>query len=101
MMGTPAQKRAVKNYRAGLAERGLARFEVVARDEDRELIRKLAKQLAENGPEAERIRRAVSEPAEKYVPKKGGIIEALRRSPLVGSGVKFERYRGPWRKVDL
>jgi hypothetical protein len=43
----------------------------------------------------------VSVPADKYIPKKGGIIEALRRSPLVGSGVEFERYRGPWRKVDL
>jgi hypothetical protein len=100
-MATPAQKRAVRNYRAGLAERGLSRFEVVARDEDRELIRKLAKQLAEDGPEAEMIRRAVSAPAHKHIPKKGGIIEALRRSPLVGAGVEFERYRGPWRKVDL
>jgi hypothetical protein len=100
-MATSAQKRAVRNYRASLAERGLSRFEVVARDQDRDLIRKLARQLAEDGPEAEMIRRAVSAPAHKYIPKKGGIIEALRRSPLVGSGVEFERYRGPWRKVDL
>ena len=100
-MATAAQKRAVRNYRASLAERGLSRFEVVARDEDREIIRKLAKQLAEDGPEAEMIRRVVSVSAQKYIPKKGGIIEALRRSPLVGSGVKFERYRGPGRKVDL
>ena len=90
-MGTPAQNRAVRNYRAGLAERGLARFEVVARDADRELIRALARRLAEDGPEAAKIREAVGSRGEGYVPKKGGVIEALRRSPLVGSGVEFKR----------
>jgi hypothetical protein len=90
-MATPAQKRAVRNYRAGLAGRGLARFEVVARDADRELIRALARQLAEDGPEAAKIREAVGPRGDEYVPTKGGVIEALRRSPLVGSGVEFER----------
>jgi len=37
----------------------------------------------------------------KYVPKKGGIINELLKSPLAGSSVKFKRYRGPWRKVDV
>ena len=102
-MGTPAQKRAVSNYRASLAERGLARFEVVAREADRAMIRKLAKQLAEDGVEAELIRKLVngSQPAPPYTPKRGGILEALRNSPLVGSGVKFTRSRKPWRKVEL
>ncbi len=100
-MGTPAQKRAVQNYRASLAERGLARFEVVARDEDRELIRPLAKELASDGPEAERIRRAVTPVDQTYVPKKGGIIEALRNSPLVGSGVQFKRSNDRARRVKF
>ena len=100
-MGTPAQKRAVQNYRASLAERGLARFEVVAREADRELIRALAKQLAENGPEAAKLRQTVGQSGEPYTPEKGGIYEALRRSPLVGAGLKFKRYRGPGRKVEL
>lgn len=100
-MGTPAQKRAVQNYRASLAERGLARFEVVARETDRELIRTVAKQLAENGPEAAKIRQTVGQLGEPCAPKKGGIYEALRNSPLVGAGVKFKRYRGPGRKVEL
>ena len=100
-MGTPAQKRAIKNYRASLAERGLARFEVVAREADRELVRALVKELVEDGPQSGKIREAMSPPTEKYVPKKGGIYEALRKSPMVGSGVKFQRYRGPGRKVDL
>jgi hypothetical protein len=100
-MGTPAQKRAVQNYRTGLAERGLSRFEVVARDEDRELIRSLAKKLADDGPEAERIRRAVTPVDQTYVPKKGGIIEALRNSPLVGSGVRFKRSNDHARRVKF
>jgi hypothetical protein len=100
-IATPAQKRAVKTYRAHLAERGLVRFEVIAREGDRELVRALAKKLSEGAPETAQIRAAFSEPNEKYVPKKGGIVEELLKSPLAGSGVNFKRYRGPWRKVDL
>jgi hypothetical protein len=100
-MGTPAQNRAVRNYRAGLVERGLARFEVVARDVDRELIRTLARQLAEDGPEAARIREAAAPYGAKYAPRKGGIIEALRRSPLVGSGVAFKRSKDASRRVKF
>jgi hypothetical protein len=100
-MGTPAQNRAVRNYRAGLAQRGLARFEVVARDADRELIRALARQLAEDGPDAVRIRKAIGSPEAAYVPGKGGLIEALRRSPLVGSGVQFKRSKDASRRVKF
>ena len=77
------------------------RFEVVAREGDRELVRALAKKLAEGAPETAQIRAAFSGASEKYVPKKGGIIDELLRSPLTGSGVQFKRYRGPWRKVDV
>ena len=44
-MGNTAQKRALKNYRAKLTERGMARFEVLGLDADRDLIRSLAKRL--------------------------------------------------------
>jgi hypothetical protein len=100
-MGTPAQNRAVRNYRAGLVERGLARFEVVARKADRELIRTLARQLAEDGPEAARIREAVGAPGARYTPGKGGVIEALRRSPLVGSRITFTRPKDASRRVKF
>lgn len=91
----------MRNYRAGLAERGLARFEVVARDADRELIRALARQLAEDGPEAARIREAAAPHGAGYVPGKGGLIEALRRSPLVGSGIVFKRSKDASRRVKF
>ncbi len=76
-----SQKRAIQNYRSRLSERGLARFEVLGLDADRDLIRSLARRLAEDGPEAARIRAAVSRTMSGDPPKKGGILAALRRSP--------------------
>jgi predicted nucleic acid-binding protein len=57
-----SQKRALKNYRKRLSERGVARLEVLGLDADRELIRSLAKRLAENGSDATRIRATVRLP---------------------------------------
>ena len=45
-MSNAAQKRAIKNYRARLTQRGFQRFEVMAVETDRELIRSLARRLA-------------------------------------------------------
>lgn len=99
-MPNSSQKRAVRNYRKRLHERGMARFEVLGLDRDRVLIRSLAKRLAGNSPEAARIRaevrRTISGP-----PEKGGILDALRRSPLVGAELTLERSVTASRKVDL
>ena len=95
-----SQKRAVKNYRSRLGRRGMARFEIVARDTGRNLIRSLAKRLAEDGPEAERIRAAVSRTMADDLPEKGRILAALRRSPLVGADLVFSRPKEHG-KVDL
>jgi hypothetical protein len=96
-----SQKRAIQNYRTRLTERGLARFEVLGRAGDRELIRSLARRLAENGPDATRIRSAVSQTISGEPLKKGGIVAALRRSPLVGQDLDFSRARVEEREVDL
>lgn len=96
-----SQRRAIRTYRNRLAERGMARFEVLGRDSDRGLIRSLAKRLAEGGPEAERLRAAVSQDIAGQPPRKGGILEALRRSPLVGADAVPARPFEPGRKVDL
>src|SRR3546814_7323545 len=100
IMSDTSQKRAIKNYRNRLVERGMARFEVLGRDADRELIRTFAKRLAEEGPEAERLRAAVSQGIARQ-PRKGGILEALRRSPLVGADAVPARPLEPGRKLDL
>jgi hypothetical protein len=58
LSNTP-QKRALNNYRRRLGERGMARFEVLGRDTDRELIRALARRLAQDDLEAVRLRAEV------------------------------------------
>jgi hypothetical protein len=83
-MSDTAQKRALRNYRSRLTKRGLARFEVLGLDADRDLIRSAIGRTILGDP-----------------PKRGGILEALRRSPLVGADLEFERSRETGRKVDL
>jgi hypothetical protein len=79
----------------------MARFEVLGLDADRELIRSLAKRLAENDPEAAKIRATVARTVSGEPAKKGGILEALRRSPLVGVDLDLTRAVTQGRKVDL
>jgi hypothetical protein len=98
---TVSQKRAIRNYRSRLKKRGLARFEVLGRNTDRDLIRSLARCLAEEGPDAARLRAAVSQGIAGEPAKTGGIVAALRRSPLVGSDLDLSRPRIEGRKVDL
>lgn len=100
-MGDSAQKRALRNYRTRLVNRGMARFEVLELDADRDLIRSLAKRLSEDGPDAARIRAAVSRTITGEPPKKGGILAALRRSPLVGAELNLARSREGGRKVNV
>jgi hypothetical protein len=97
----PSQKRAIRNYRTRLSKRGLARFEVLGRDTDRDLIRSLARRLAEDGPEASRLRAAVSRTIAGEPPKKGGILAALRRSPLVGADLDVTRRREEGRTIKI
>jgi hypothetical protein len=100
-MGDTSQKRALKNYRKRLSQRGMARFEVLGLDADRELIRLLAKRLADNGPDSVRIRAAVGRTLSGEPPRKGGILQALRGSPLVGADLNLKREITAGRKVDL
>ena len=100
-MGSKSQKRAIRNYRSRLQKRGMARFEVLGLDGDRDLIRSLARRLAEDGPDASRLRAVVSQTISGEPPRKGGILEALRRSPLVGSDIAPVRQFEAGRKVEL
>ncbi|TPQ42941.1 hypothetical protein C2U70_00385 [Bradyrhizobium guangdongense] len=100
-MKNTAQKRALRNYRARLSKRGMARFEVLGLDADRDLIRSLAKRLAEDDAEAGRIRTVVSQTMGGEPPSKGGIVAALLRSPLVDADLDLTRARDAGRKVDL
>jgi hypothetical protein len=100
-MSHSSQTRALKNYRKRLGERGMVRFEVLGLDEDRKLIRTMARRLAENDPESAKIRAQITEAVTGAAPEKGGILAALRRSPLVGAQLNLTRDKGPGRKVKL
>lgn len=101
VMSNSAQKKAIQNYRSRLAQRGIARFEVQALETDRELIRTLARRLADGGPEAKRARAMVEQIVSGERSTSGGILNALRRSPLVGADLDVTRAREEGREVDL
>lgn len=96
-----SQRRAIQNYRSRLSERGLARFEVLGRDSDRDLIRSLARSLAEDSAEASKLRAIVGQAVAGEQPKTGGVLAALRRSPLVDANLDLGRAHEEGRKVDL
>ena len=100
-MGSAAQNRAMQNYRARLALRGFTRFEIMALESDRALIRSLARCLAVEGPEAEKIRAAVTTAITGGPPTSGGTLAAQRRSPLVGAELDLSRQHEEGREVDL
>lgn len=100
-MKDSAQARAIKKYRARLNRQGLSRFEVLGLPGDRELIRSLARHLAENGPKAGTIRSSLRHSIAAEPRKAGGILAALRRSPLVGTELSLDRPENAGRAVDL
>lgn len=100
-MGKSSQQRAIANFRSRLAERGLVRFEVTGRDSDRELVRTLARRLAEGGPDSDRLRATVEGVVGGEPPRKGGILKALLASPLIGSELDLTRPREEGRKVEI
>lgn len=100
-MTSAAQKRATKSYRARLAERDIKRFEVMAFGSDRELLRTLARRLVQDGPEADQTRAAVKALVADEPAKPGGVLAALRRSPLVGININLARSRVEGRRIDL
>jgi hypothetical protein len=73
----------------------------LGRDTDRDLIRSIARKLAEDTPEASELRANVSKSVAGEPPRKGGILAALRRSPLVGTELDLTRPREKGRKVDI
>ena len=74
---------------------------MLGRDADRDLIRSIARRLAEDGPEAFQLRAVVTKSIAGEPPKTGGILAALRRSPLVGADLDLSRSREQGRKVEI
>ena len=100
-MNETSQTRALRNYRKRLNQLGMARFEVLGLATDRELIRSMARRLADNGPEAHELRNLVHKKVVPEPRKKGGILAALLRSPLVGADLDLSRPKVDMRRIDL
>lgn len=84
-----------------LKEQGLVQFEVLCREADRALIRSLARRLAEGGPDAAYLRATVGRAVAGGLPGKGGILAAIRRSPLVGANLDLRREKLAGRAASL
>ncbi len=100
-MDDTAQTRALKSHRKRMRERGMARFDVLGLDVDRKLIRSLAKRLAADDPGAKSMRATLSRALAPERPNKGGVLAALRRSPLVGADLDVGREPTRGRKIVL
>lgn len=100
-MNSTTQKRALKSDRKRLKQRGMSRFEVLGLESDRQLLRSLAKRLAESDSEAAHIRATVRRTVSGEPPARGGILNALRRSPLVGADLNLNRPAIEGRKVEV
>ena len=100
-MTRASQRRAVAAHRRRLAERGLSRYEVRGLEADKELIRGLAKRLGAGDAKAARLREELAQKAIAEPPRRGGILAALRRSPLVGAELSLARETGHGRDSGL
>ena len=100
-MGTAAQTRALLNHRRSMRERGMARYEVLGLPGDRELIRALARRLSEDDTDAASLRSEMKRSLGLEPEKRGGVLAALRRSPLVGAEIALTRPFLDGRKADL
>lgn len=100
-MASRAQKAAIAKHRSRQASRGIVRFELQALAADRDMIRALARRLVEDGPEAVQIRRTLQQAVLGEADRRGGILAALRRSPLVDADLDLTRPREEGREIDL
>jgi hypothetical protein len=101
-MPSNSQRRAIEAHRRRLAERGLGRFEVRGLEADKELLRGIARRLATNDEEAGALRTDLARRVSAGEPPRiGGVLAALRRSPLVGAELDLPREETPGRDAGL
>ena len=100
-MGSPAQNKALQTYRQKIEQRGLVRFEVMAPESDRSILREVAISLTRGGANADKIRGTLRDVLSDENETRGSIYLALRRSPLVSAELKIKRSRGEGRKIKI
>ncbi len=101
-MPSNSQRRATEAHRQRLAERGLGRFEVRGLEADKDLIRGIARRLAADDMEAGVLRADLARRVtDGKPPRVGGVLAALRRSPLVDADLDLAREDTPGRDAGL
>ena len=100
-MGSLAQNKALKTYRQKIEQRGLVRFEIMAPESDRSILREVAISLTRGGANADKIRGTLRDVLSDENETRGSIYFALRRSPLVSAELKIKRSRGGGRKIKI
>lgn len=98
---SPAQAKAVAKYRDRLADKGMARFEVLGRKSDSALVRNFARMIAEESDKGAALREFAEKITTKQEAPRGSFVEALLRSPLVGSGIDLTRSADDFRTVEF
>ena len=77
----------------------MSRYEVRWLDADKDLVRLVARRLAEGDAASSELRAVVG--VKVGASQVGGILAALRRSPLVGASLRLERKVTHGRRVEL
>ena len=95
---TPAQKKAVKDYRERQKEKGLVRVEVNVPDADRLLIKRVAESLRAGGEKAMKTRSALSSILNPY--EGINLKELLENAPPLDE-LDLERSKETARDIDL
>lgn len=98
-----SRKRIIRRSRAKHRQDEIVRFEVLGRAADRDLIRALARRLADDSADTVRLRAILAAAVAGNRTTKGGVFAALRRSPLVGADLDLARSRDEPRErtVDI
>ena len=97
-----AQRRAVDNYRHRLTEKEAgAASRWWALEAGQTLLRSLARRLADQTAESAELRASIGRALTDEKPRKGGVLAALRRSPLVGAELDLSRSSEQGRDVDF
>jgi hypothetical protein len=90
-MSKATQRRTVAKHRRRLKSQGMSRYEVRGLTSDRELVRSIARRLAAGDARSAQLRIELGDTLTGAAVRRGGILEALRRSPLVGAELKLKR----------
>lgn len=79
----------------------MSRYEVRGLEADKDLVRSMARRLAEDDPAAATLRADLSRKLDDQPTQRGGIVRALLESPFAGADLEIVRDRGSGREVDL